>query len=98
MLSATRIHYKAASAEFISTNSITDYLTKAQAWIENEGKRADSYLDPSTKPKLLTALNEEVGAGVCPPGRRCGRRCCCITCPRCSPTTNRSALAWPACD
>ena len=41
------------SQEFISTNSVPDYLKKAQVWIDDEKKRADLYLDPSSKPKLL---------------------------------------------
>jgi len=60
MLVASRQHFKLSAAEFISTNSVSDYLTKAQAWIESEGKRAESYLDPSTKPKLLNTLYDEV--------------------------------------
>jgi len=60
LLAATRLYYKASSSEFISTNSVSDYIATAEGWLENESKRADSYLDLSTKPKLLNALYDEV--------------------------------------
>lgn len=60
MLAATRLHFKSCSQELISTNAVSTYLKGAQEWINSETKRAESYLDPSTKPKLLSVIYEEV--------------------------------------
>ena len=60
MLAATRLHFKSCSQELISTNAVATYLKGAQEWINSETKRAESYLDPSTKPKLLSVIYEEV--------------------------------------
>ena len=60
MLAASTLHFKACSQEVISTNCVSTYLSKAQQWIDSESKRADTYLDPTTKPKLLGVIYKEV--------------------------------------
>jgi len=41
-------------------NSLPEYLKKTQVWIDDETKRAETYLDPSTKPKLLEVVYDEI--------------------------------------
>jgi len=60
LLSSTRTFFQTSSQEFLSTNSVPDYLKKAQMWIDDEKKRADSYMDPSSKSKLLEVVYDEV--------------------------------------
>jgi len=60
LLESTATFFAAHSQEFISTNAVPDYLKKAQVWIDDERKRSDLYLDPSTQPKLLEVVYEQV--------------------------------------
>jgi cullin 1 len=44
--------YKAASAKFLSQNSVPDYMRKVDVWLREEDERADKHLQEATKPKL----------------------------------------------
>ena len=60
LLAATTTFFKHESQEFINSNSLPEYLKRALQWIEEEKKRADLYLDASTKPKLLHVVHKEI--------------------------------------
>jgi cullin 3 len=56
----TRQFYQSEASNFISENTVPDYLRKIEQRIREEENRADSYLDKSTKSKLRVAIVEEL--------------------------------------
>jgi len=56
----TRNFYQQESQDFMSQNTVPDYLRKIEARIKQEEGRADNYLDKSTKPKLRNVVQEEL--------------------------------------
>ncbi|KAK9765979.1 ubiquitin ligase (cullin) of SCF [Basidiobolus ranarum] len=53
-LSATEMYYKNESEKFVSENSVTDYMKKAEARLQEEDSRVQLYLHPSTHKPLIT--------------------------------------------
>ncbi|CAG8517302.1 9020_t:CDS:10 [Paraglomus occultum] len=51
---ATRIYYKAESEDFVSKNSVTDYMKKAESRLAEEESRINSYLHPNTEKPLIS--------------------------------------------
>jgi cullin 1 len=47
-LAATEDYYKKESQSFLAENSISDYLKKVEARLEEEARRVDLYLHSST--------------------------------------------------
>ncbi|GAA5973888.1 hypothetical protein JCM11641_001202 [Rhodosporidiobolus odoratus] len=58
-LMATETYYKAESEQYLSENSVTEYMKKAEARLGEEENRVELYLHASTK-KGLVAKCEEV--------------------------------------
>ncbi|TPX31644.1 hypothetical protein SmJEL517_g05059 [Synchytrium microbalum] len=50
---ATEIYYKAESEKFITDNTITDYMKKAESRLLEEENRVPLYLNPSTSKPLI---------------------------------------------
>eukprot|EP00474_Spongospora_subterranea_P009663 CRZ10121.1 hypothetical protein [Spongospora subterranea] len=59
-LEETRQFYKKESAEFISQNTVPDYLKKIEQRLIEEDARADHYLHCDTKSRLLIVCHEEL--------------------------------------
>ncbi|KER25220.1 cullin family protein [Opisthorchis viverrini] len=60
-LEQSRDFYRAESESFLSENtSAILYIKKVEQRIEEEIRRAHHYLDPSTKPKIVAVLEEEL--------------------------------------
>lgn len=57
-LKETRQFYKLESREFLIHNSISDYMKKVDARIQEEEKRVYQYLHSSTMPKLIEVCDE----------------------------------------
>ncbi|ORY05863.1 Cullin-domain-containing protein [Basidiobolus meristosporus CBS 931.73] len=53
-LSATEVYYKTESEKFVGENSVTDYMKKAEARLQEEDSRVQLYLHPSTHKPLIT--------------------------------------------
>ena len=53
-------HYEAKAREWIASDSCAEYLKKAEAAIEAEGQRADTYLHVDSKKPVLQATREEL--------------------------------------
>lgn len=51
-LQATEIYYKAESDAFVATNSVIDYMKKAETRLKEEEDRIELYLHASTRPKV----------------------------------------------
>ena len=45
-------YYKTAAEEFLSKNTVPDYMRQVDVWLQEEEDRADSHLQKETKPKL----------------------------------------------
>jgi len=60
LLTDANFFFNSSSQSFLGVNSVPDYIKKANEWIEEEKKRVDSYLDPSSKFKLLEVVYEQV--------------------------------------
>ncbi|KAG5456026.1 MAG: Cullin, partial [Olpidium bornovanus] len=52
-IQATEVYYKAESEKFVSENSVTDYMKKAEARLKEEEDRLQVYLNPATAKPLL---------------------------------------------
>jgi len=52
-LAATEVYYTAESTQFISTNSVSDYMKKVVIRLDEEQKRVTDYLHPSTQQDLI---------------------------------------------
>ena len=48
-LDATRSFYQAESEAFVANNSVSDYMRKAEARLQEEGDRVNLYLHDSTR-------------------------------------------------
>lgn len=48
-LLATELYYKAESEQYIGTNSVTEYMKKAEVRLTEEENRVDLYLHASTR-------------------------------------------------
>ncbi|SPQ95577.1 unnamed protein product (mitochondrion) [Plasmodiophora brassicae] len=59
-LEETRQFYRRESAEFISQNTVPDYLRKIEMRLNEEDSRADHYLHDDTKPKLRAVCHDEL--------------------------------------
>jgi cullin 1 len=53
----TSTYYKNASGSFIDTSTVPEYLVKALAWIDSEGKRLEEFLHPSTAETLISTVD-----------------------------------------
>lgn len=49
---ATRVYYTRESEAFLASNSVTDYMTKADARLKEEEDRVDMYLHPSSRKEV----------------------------------------------
>lgn len=58
-LAATRQFYQDESRQYISQNTCSDYLRKAEARIKEEKTRVENYLHESTMEKVQTLCDEE---------------------------------------
>lgn len=56
----TRNFYRQESQDFISRNTVPDYLRKIEERLKQEENRADTYLDPLSKNELLKCVQEEL--------------------------------------
>ncbi|KAJ3030639.1 hypothetical protein HDV00_008760 [Rhizophlyctis rosea] len=65
-INATETYYKAESEAFITANTITDYMKKAETRLQEEGGRVQTYLHQSTQSPLISkcvqVLQEEAPA------------------------------------
>lgn len=52
-LDVTERYYKTESAAFVTANSVTDYMRKAETRLKEEEDRVEMYLHPSTRAKLI---------------------------------------------
>lgn len=52
-LTQTSEYYRAESGKFLEENSLTEYMKKATARIEEESRRVEAYLHESTRDKLM---------------------------------------------
>eukprot|EP00026_Physarum_polycephalum_P002622 Phypoly_transcript_02629.p1 GENE.Phypoly_transcript_02629~~Phypoly_transcript_02629.p1 ORF type:complete len:773 (+),score=104.10 Phypoly_transcript_02629:123-2441(+) len=52
-LKATDVYYNAESTEFISLNSVADFMKKVETRLGEEVRRVQQYLHPSTEPDLI---------------------------------------------
>eukprot|EP01121_Diplochlamys_sp_Union-15-3_P009627 TRINITY_DN2624_c0_g3_i1.p1 TRINITY_DN2624_c0_g3~~TRINITY_DN2624_c0_g3_i1.p1 ORF type:complete len:772 (-),score=134.47 TRINITY_DN2624_c0_g3_i1:29-2344(-) len=52
-LSATEVYYTAESSQFISVNSVSDYMKKVVTRLDEELKRVTDYLHPDTQKELI---------------------------------------------
>jgi len=60
MLVETASFYRRKAAEWITEDSCPDYMLKAEECLRQEEERVGNYLHPSTKPKLLKEVENEV--------------------------------------
>jgi cullin 1 len=51
-LQATELYYKAESDNYVTENSVVDYMKKAETRLKEEEDRIELYLHPSTRPKV----------------------------------------------
>lgn len=59
-LDETLAYYKRESADFISTNSITDYMKKVESRLREEDDRVELYLHASTRRPLMDVCQDEL--------------------------------------
>jgi len=59
-LQSTGVFYQAESQEYISQNSASDYMKKAEQRLAEESDRVAHYLDPSTEQKLREVAEREL--------------------------------------
>lgn len=59
-LQTSATFYRIESQEFISSNSCSDYMKKAETRIKEELERVAHYLDPSTEPKIKEVVEKEL--------------------------------------
>lgn len=52
--------YQTESQKFLAENSASLYVRKVEERLEEEANRARHYLDPSTEPKIVKALEDEL--------------------------------------
>lgn len=52
-LTSTEVYYTAESSQFISSNSVSDYMKKVEVRLNEENKRVTDYLHPSTQGELI---------------------------------------------
>jgi len=60
MLEATTEYYKIKAAAWIMEDSCPEYMIKAEECLRLEEDRVNSYLDPSSKKKLLKRVETEL--------------------------------------
>jgi cullin 1 len=58
-IEATKNFYKAESEDFITRNSISDYMKKAEARLQEENDRVNLYLNDSTRKEVSCPLPRE---------------------------------------
>jgi len=52
-ITATAVYYQNESANFLATQSVVDYMIRAETRLNEESNRVDLFLHPSTKKPLL---------------------------------------------
>eukprot|EP00544_Gedaniella_sp_CCMP2646_P005671 CAMPEP_0202484896 /NCGR_PEP_ID=MMETSP1361-20130828/3851_1 /ASSEMBLY_ACC=CAM_ASM_000849 /TAXON_ID=210615 /ORGANISM="Staurosira complex sp., Strain CCMP2646" /LENGTH=745 /DNA_ID=CAMNT_0049113657 /DNA_START=28 /DNA_END=2265 /DNA_ORIENTATION=- len=60
LLESSREYFARKQSEWINVDSTPDYLLKAETCLEEEKTRVSDYLNPSTEPKLLKVVEEEL--------------------------------------
>jgi cullin 1 len=60
LLESSREYFARKQREWINVDSTPDYLLKAETCLEEEKTRVSDYLNPSTEPKLLKVVEEEL--------------------------------------
>jgi hypothetical protein len=54
---ATERYYRAESAAYVQSNSVADYMKKAEARLAEENKRVDMYLHDSTRKEVCRSYS-----------------------------------------
>ncbi|KAI9140141.1 Cullin [Paraphysoderma sedebokerense] len=57
-LENTEVYYKAESEKFLSENSVTEYMKKAESRLSEEESRVEMYLHPSTRKSLIATCEK----------------------------------------
>ncbi|CEP00115.1 hypothetical protein PBRA_007849 [Plasmodiophora brassicae] len=60
LIEATKSYYFAHGRAWLDEDTCPAYMVKAEAVIRSESGRVDAYLHPSTKPKLILAVQHEL--------------------------------------
>jgi len=60
LLKATREYYKGEAQKWIEADSTPEYLRKAERALDEESRRIKCYLNPTTGPKLMRVVEEEL--------------------------------------
>lgn len=57
-LAETEVYYTAEAASFLQQNSVTEYVKRVERRLEEEKRRCELYINPSTLSALLDKLDK----------------------------------------